>query len=180
MSNNYITQFHREFELVGVSGSWSSSCSSRQWEPAPSRGLRPQDPRLSSPAEWEKKCCYSQYVAVCSVSNSLLSQTTLSQPFRIKCERYIFLKKCVRSSLLLILIPHVYVYSCICITAIQHRLSHWFYEEKLWSPFLCDSLHYCSEKWPQHHQINFRSMERENNLGYQCVHVHWLLLYLVI
>ena len=39
-----------------------------------------------------------------------LSQTTLSQPFRIKCERYIFLKKCVRSLLFLILFPHVYVY----------------------------------------------------------------------
>ena len=44
-----------------------------------------------------------------------LSHITLSQPFRIKCERYIFLKKCVRWSLLLILFPHVYVYSCICI-----------------------------------------------------------------
>ena len=39
-----------------------------------------------------------------------LSHTTLSQPFRIKCERYIFLKKCARSSLLLILFPHVYIY----------------------------------------------------------------------
>ena len=48
-----------------------------------------------------------------------LSHITLSQPFRIKCERYIFLKKCV-CSLLLILFPHVYVYGCICITAMQH------------------------------------------------------------
>ena len=39
-----------------------------------------------------------------------LSHTTLSQPIQIKCERYIFLKKCVRSSLLLILFPHIYVY----------------------------------------------------------------------
>ena len=47
-----------------------------------------------------------------------LSHITFSQPFRIKCERYIFLKKCVRSSLLLILFPHVYVYSCKCIMVV--------------------------------------------------------------
>ena len=73
-----------------------------------------------------KKCCYSQrnLGSICCslylVSNSPLTHNpfvTLSQPFRIKCEREIFLKKCVRSSLLLILFPHVYVYSCI--TAIQ-------------------------------------------------------------
>ena len=52
-SNNDITRCHREFESVGVS--CSSSCCSRQWEPAPSRGLGPKDPWLSSPAEWEKK-----------------------------------------------------------------------------------------------------------------------------
>ena len=45
-----------------------------------------------------------------------LSHITLSQPFRIKCERYIFLKKCVLSLLLLILFPHVYVYGCDYIT----------------------------------------------------------------
>ena len=106
-------------------------CSSRQWEPAPSWGLGPQDPRLSSPAEWKRSAAivrgtWGQYVAVCSVSNSPLTHdpfATLSQPFRIKCERYIFLKKCVRSSLLLILFPHVYMYSCIRITAMQHSLS---------------------------------------------------------
>ena len=43
-------------------------------------------------------------------SPSHLSHITLSQPFRIKCERYIFLKKCVRSSLLLILFPPVWLY----------------------------------------------------------------------
>ena len=51
-----------------------------------------------------------------------LSHTTLSQPFLIKCERYIFLKKCVHSSLLLIMFPHVYIYiyTYSCIMAIQH------------------------------------------------------------
>ena len=50
------------------------------------------------------------------LSSTHLSHITLSQPFRMKCERYIFLKKCVRSSLLLIMFPHAYayMYSCIC------------------------------------------------------------------
>ena len=54
-----------------------------------------------------------QYVAVYPVSNSPLTHkpfATLSQTFRIKCERYIFLKNCVCASLLLILFLHVYVY----------------------------------------------------------------------
>ena len=83
MSNNYITQCHREFKLVGVSCSWSSSCGSRQWEPAPSGELGPQDPRLSSPAEWEKKCCYSQRnwgSIYCSLFS--LHLTSHTQPFR--------------------------------------------------------------------------------------------------
>ena len=87
----------------------------------------PSGPRLSSPAKWEKKCCYSQRNWGVNMLLSVqcpthLSHTTVSQPFRIKCERYIFLKKYVRSSLLLIIFPHVYVYSCICITAMQQML----------------------------------------------------------
>ena len=42
-----------------------------------------------------------------------LSHITLLQPFQIKCERYIFRKKCVRSSSLLILLPHVSVHATI-------------------------------------------------------------------
>ena len=95
--------------------------------------MGPHDTRLSSPAERERSAAKDkgtggQYVAVCSVSNSPLTHNpfaTLSQPFRIKCERYIFLKKCVRSSLLLIMFPHVYVYSCICITAMQQSDFGW-------------------------------------------------------
>ena len=51
-----------------------------------------------------------QYVAVCLVSNSPITHNPFATLSRIKCERYIFLKKCVRSSLLLIMFPHVYVY----------------------------------------------------------------------
>ena len=58
--------------------SWSSSCSSRQWEPAPDRGLGPSGPQLSSPAEWGRSAAivrrtWGQYVAVCSVFNSPLT-----------------------------------------------------------------------------------------------------------
>ena len=59
-SNNYITRGHRKLKLVGVSGSWSSSCSSRQWEPAPSRGLGSSGPPIKQPSRMRKKCCYSQ------------------------------------------------------------------------------------------------------------------------
>ena len=75
----------------------------------------PSGPRLSSPAERERSAAKDrgtggQYVAVSVQSPTHLSHITLSQPFRIKCERYIFLKKRVRSSLLLILLLHAYVY----------------------------------------------------------------------
>ena len=83
----------------------------------PAESLGPQDPRLSSSVEWERGAAivrgtWGQYVAVCSVSNAPLTHNpfrTFSQPFRIKCVRYIFLKKCIRSSLLLIMFPHKYV-----------------------------------------------------------------------
>ena len=92
MSNNYITGCHRRLELVRVSCSWSSSCSSRQWEPAPDRGLAAlSDPRLSSPAEWERSAAivrgtWGQYVAVCSVSNSPLTPNPFATLSIIKCD----------------------------------------------------------------------------------------------
>ena len=78
-SNNDITRCHREFESVGVSCRWSSSWSSRQWEPAPSSGawaLRTtgwaaQQNEKSSAAK--DRGSWGLYVAVCSVSNSPLT-----------------------------------------------------------------------------------------------------------
>ena len=95
MSNNDITRCHRKFELGGVSCSWSSSCSSRQWEPAPSIGLGPQDPRLSSTAEWERSDAkdigtWGQYVAVCSVSNSPLTHNPFATLSNKVWEVYFF------------------------------------------------------------------------------------------
>ena len=104
-------------QLVGVRV--AVRCSENQ---LPAEGLGPQDPRLSSPAEWEKKCCYSQRnwgSIYCSLFSLQLTShdTTLSQPFWIKCERYIFLKNCVRSFIIV-----DYVSACICIRIVVSRL----------------------------------------------------------
>ena len=68
-------------------------------------GLWPSGPPVEQPRKTRKKCCYSQksWGSICCSfvqSPTHLSHITLSQPLRIKCERYIFLKNCVRSSLL--------------------------------------------------------------------------------
>ena len=110
VSNNYITRYHREFELVGQ----LQLKFELQFEAVrTSSQLGGWALRTPGWAEWERSaakdrgtCC--QYVAVCPVPNSPLIHNPF-QTFRIKCERYIFLKKCVRSSLLLILFQHVYV-----------------------------------------------------------------------
>ena len=105
-----------------ASVSWSSCCSSRQWEPDPDRGLKPSGSPVEQPSRMRKKCCLLLGVNMLQSvpSPTHFSHTTLLQPFRIKCEKYIFLKKCVRSSLLLILFPLVYIYTYSCIQAIQH------------------------------------------------------------
>ena len=82
-SNNDITRCHRHFGLVGVSCSWSLSCSSRQWEPASSRGLGPSGPPVEQPSRKRKKCCYSRRnlgSICCSVFS--LQLTSHTQPFR--------------------------------------------------------------------------------------------------
>ena len=131
-SNNYITRCHRRFELVGVRGRQSSvwvavtvrvpiavGDKMPLWEPAPDRGLGPSGPPVEQPNRMRKKCCYNTEELGVNMWQSVPSPTHLSHitninPFatlsRIKCERYIFLKKCVHSPLLLIKFPHVYVY----------------------------------------------------------------------
>ena len=102
--------------------SWSSRQNSSQFEAerTSSRQIA-WDLRtpVEQPSRMRKKCCYSQrnLGSICgslSPSPTHLSHITNVNPFatlsRIKCERYIFLKKCVRSSLLLIIFSHVYVY----------------------------------------------------------------------
>ena len=112
----YVKQLYNQVpQTVWV----SSSCSSRQWETAPDIGLGPSGTRLCSLAEWGRiaailRGTWGQYVAVFSVSNSLLTHNQY-QPFRNPFENkvwevYFFLKKRVRSSLLLIMFPLIYVY----------------------------------------------------------------------
>ena len=100
VSNKNITRT----QMAWVSWSWSQlgtrcrSESQRQtegFEPSVTHGW-------ATPAKMRKKCCYGQknfgqYVAVCS----RLQLTPHTQPtstlLRIKWERYIFIKKCIRS-----------------------------------------------------------------------------------
>ena len=135
------SQLQLEFELQFVAVRTISrrrACSS-QW------------PRVSSPAEWRRRAAivretWGQYVAVCSVSNSPLAHNPFATLSRIKCERYIFLKKCVRSSLFLIMFPHVYMYTYRCIMVIQQdndeflgngKVRHLIKKKK---PFICFKL----------------------------------------
>ena len=61
-------------------------------------------------------------------SPTQLSHITLSQLFRINCERYIFLKKCVRSSLLCWLCIRMYMYTYswlwLCNRCISEEIEH--------------------------------------------------------
>ena len=104
-SNNYITRCHRWLGLVSSSCSWRTRCQ-RENQLADWGLAVLSDPRLSSPARRQKKCCYGQknLGSICSSlspSPAHLSHTTNINPFttllRIKCERYIFIKMCVRS-----------------------------------------------------------------------------------
>ena len=103
------------------SSQWETRCrseSQRQME-----GLEPSVTHgWPTPAKMRKECCYGQknlvqYSSLCPSPTHLshIIKITLS---RIKCERYIFMKKCVRSSLkssLLWLCFRIYLYICICI-----------------------------------------------------------------
>ena len=104
MSNNDITRCDGQVQWVGDQ-SLESVVAVRAVRTRPSRELGRQSPRLSSPVGWERSVAIArrtggQYVAVFVQSPSHLSYITLSKPFRIKCERFIFLKNRVRSSLL--------------------------------------------------------------------------------
>ena len=116
MSNNYITRCHRRLEL-----SWSSSCSSRQWKPAPYRGLRLSGPRFSNPAEWGSAALirgiWGQYVAVCSISNSPLTRNQY-QPFRNPFENKMW--EVYFSKELCSFVD--YVSACICIRIVESWL----------------------------------------------------------
>ena len=107
VSNNYITRCHRRLESVSLSCSLSSSCSQLGTRcPCESQlqteGLGPQWPTVEQPSQdakemllWSEEPWVNMLQSV-PVSNSPLTHNQ-HQPFRIKCERYIFIKKCVHS-----------------------------------------------------------------------------------
>ena len=132
VSNNYITRCHRRLEFnwssrqAEFSSSYShSSSSSRSWRQvavvrasASQRAWAFRTP-VEQPSRMRKECCYNTEELGVNMWQSVTSPTHLSHiininPFatlsRIKCERYIFLKKCFRSSLLLIMFPCIVVY----------------------------------------------------------------------
>ena len=62
----------------------------------PAEGLGPLDPRLSNPAEWERSAAKDRGICCSLFSLQLTSRTYGATLSWIKCERYIFLKNCVR------------------------------------------------------------------------------------
>ena len=108
MSNNYIDRCHRR------PGSVSSSQFQLQLEIGCPRsekqlhteGFGPQRTMVEQPSQDKEECCYgrenfvSKSSSLCPSPAHLLHITNIN-PFttlsRIKCERYIFLKKCVFS-----------------------------------------------------------------------------------
>ena len=124
--NNYITRCHRRLELVGVRVAVPVGDKMPEWEPAPNRELGPSGPTVEQPSRMKKKCCYGQrnLGSICgslSPSPTHLSHITNYNPFatlsRIKCEGYVFIKKCVR----LFIEPRHYVSAYICMyMSIQH------------------------------------------------------------
>ena len=89
------------------------------WEPAAERGLWTlSDPRLSNPAKMRKKYCLVN-IAVCPRLQLISHTQPTSTLSRIKCERYIFIKKCVRSFVRSFVVVCHYcrlcsTYICIC------------------------------------------------------------------
>ena len=96
--DNYITRCHRRHGSVAVP---VGDRMPAEWEPAPDRGLGPSVTHSwAAQPECEKSAAMvrrtlGQYVAVCphlQLTTHIQPTSTLS---RIKCERYIFIKKCV-------------------------------------------------------------------------------------
>ena len=125
--DNYITRCHRWLGSVpvpvGVGVSWGQDASMRislQTEglwPSVTYGWAAQ-PECERSAAMIRRT-WVQYVAVCphlQLTSHTQPTSTLS---RIKCERYIFIKKCVRSFIEVVhyrLIVSAYI--CICIRAV--------------------------------------------------------------
>ena len=129
--------YNQVLQMAWVSSSWSQLGDKMlAWDPAADRGLWAlSDPWFSNPAKMRKKCCYGQknfgqYVAVCprlQLTSHTQPTSTLS---RIKCERYIFIKKWVRS---FIDVHHYvwlcYAYNCMVVST-QHMYRFYLHKVK--------------------------------------------------
>ena len=126
-SNNYITRCHRRLESVS-SGKFNSSRSGRQLgtrcrieSQRQTEGLGLQWPTVEQPSQDEKEVLlYSEELWVNMLQSVYVSNSPLThnqhQPFQIKCERNIFINKCVRSFIeVRHYVDYISVYSCICI-----------------------------------------------------------------
>ena len=113
MSNNYITRCHRRFESVGVRVAVPIGDKMPECEPSPDRRLGPSGPTVEQPSQnakevllWSEELWVNMWQSI-PVSNSPLTHNQ-HQPFRIKCERYLFIKKRIRS----FIEPLHYVWLC--------------------------------------------------------------------
>ena len=85
------------------------------------------DPQLSNLAKMRNNYFWVN-IAVCSRLQLISHTKPTSTLSRIKCERYIFMKKCIRSFIEVRILSvdclriYVYMDTCTCITAIQHKL----------------------------------------------------------
>ena len=133
---------HNKPQIGNVTGVWMTSCPEAMgwefgdfekqsvgdkmpnWEPAADRGLWAlSDTRLSNPAKMRKKYCWDN-IAVCPRPQLISHTQPTSTLSRIKCERYIFIKKCLRSFIEVRIlsigyIPHIFVYVCGYITHVN-------------------------------------------------------------
>ena len=127
----YVRQLYNQVPQTA----WVSRSSCYSWSQLGTRCQRESQRHTegsSSLATMRKKCCYGQknLGSICSSlspSPTHLSRITNINPFsRIKCEKYVFIKKCVRSFIeVVIIVDYVSAYICImymyiCIMSIQH------------------------------------------------------------
>ena len=145
-SDNYITRCHRRLGSVsvGVEVSWRHDAelraSSRQ------RALGPQWPTVAQPSQDEKEVLqWSEEFWVKITVSPRLQLTSHTQPtstlLRIKCEGYIFIKKCIHSFievrhycwLCLRIYLYMYMYYAYVRTYTTFWLIPW---EKVWTPFI--------------------------------------------
>ena len=118
MSNNYITRCHRRLEAVGVRVAVLVGDKMPEWEPAPDRELGSSGPTVEQLSQNEEEVLLSEELWVNMWQSIPVSSSPLThnqyQPFRIKRERYIFIKKRVRS-FFEVVIMFLFTFACIWI-----------------------------------------------------------------